>query len=73
MTSDMTVEDLNQKHPQYEAWGLSVRGNMEKMVIFIAYQVPELCFLYCTVGITSFLWMTGNRHLWNTNPYFEKN
>lgn len=44
MTPDMTVEYLNQKHPEYEAWGLSVRGNMEKMIIFIVYQVPALYF-----------------------------
>jgi hypothetical protein len=44
MTSDMTAEDLNQKHPEYEAWGLSVRGNMEKIIIFIAHQAPTLCF-----------------------------
>jgi hypothetical protein len=40
----MTAEDLNQKHPEYEAWGLSVRRNMEKMTIFKAYQVPALYF-----------------------------
>jgi hypothetical protein len=44
MTSDMTAEGLNQKHSEYEAWGLSVRGNMEKMIIFIAYQVLALYF-----------------------------
>jgi hypothetical protein len=40
----MTAEYLNQKHPEYEAWALSVRGNKEKMIIFKAYQVPALYF-----------------------------
>lgn len=40
----MTAEDLNQKHPEYETRGLSVRGNMEKIIIFIAHQVLTVYF-----------------------------
>jgi len=51
----MTAEDLNQKHPEYEAWSLNLRGNMEKIIIFKPIRFMRYTFLYCTLIITSFL------------------
>lgn len=73
MIAGIRTEDLNPKRPRYNAWGIGVWKNVEKIIVCVSFLQLQVCTEGHQAVIIGFQLSTENGHFWNTNSYFWKN